>query len=409
MRLKTRLMATAVTMVVLPLILIVVATVGITALLRTGIHPISIDEFSTFLAYMLVATAIILMVTAMMLTFWIKEGFLKPIIEISAAMEYIKDGRLDYALTIGEDEDEINQMFRNYEEMRLRLKENTEEKLEHEQQNRELVSNISHDLKTPITAIKGYAQGLIEGVADTPDKQIRYIRTIYNKANDMDNLINELTLYASIDNDRIPYNFHVINVAHYFGDCIEDIGMEMESKNIRINYSNLTAPDTEIVADAEQMKRVINNIIGNSVKYLGREDDSGVIDIRILDEIDSVRIEIEDNGKGIPQKDIPNIFDRFYRSDASRNSKQGGSGIGLSIVKKIVEDHGGYIWATSVEGEGTCMHIVIRKHAVDETSVKDESTEIKKGDRKTDKKIERRQKDVTKKKNTPKIIVQRKR
>ena len=108
------------------------------------------------------------------------------------------------------------------------------------------------------------------------------------------------------------------------------------------------------------MKKVINNIISNSVKYLDKFH--GVIDIRILDEVDSIRIEIEDNGKGIAQKDLPRIFERFYRTDASRNSAQGGSGIGLSIVKKIIEDHGGYIWATSKEGEGTCMHFVLRKY-----------------------------------------------
>ena len=86
------------------------------------------------------------------------------------------------------------------------------------------------------------------------------------------------------------------------------------------------------------------------------------IDIRILDEVDSIRVEIEDNGKGIAPKDLQRIFERFYRTDASRNSAQGGSGIGLSIVKKIIEDHGGYIWATSKEGEGTCIHFVLRKY-----------------------------------------------
>jgi signal transduction histidine kinase len=88
----------------------------------------------------------------------------------------------------------------------------------------------------------------------------------------------------------------------------------------------------------------------------------GRIDIRILDETDAIRVEIEDNGKGIAQKDLPKIFERFYRTDASRNSAQGGSGIGLSIVKKIIEDHGGYIWASGKEGEGTCIHFVIRKY-----------------------------------------------
>ena len=141
---------------------------------------------------------------------------------------------------------------------------------------------------------------------------------------------------------------------------MEEVALDLESKSIKLNYSNLVSPDTVIIADPEQMKRVINNIIGNSVKYMDKQ--SGEIDIRILDEIDSIRVEIEDNGKGIAAKDLPNIFERFFRSDASRNSAQGGSGIGLSIVKKIIEDHGGYIWATSKEGEGTCMHFVVRKY-----------------------------------------------
>ena len=115
-----------------------------------------------------------------------------------------------------------------------------------------------------------------------------------------------------------------------------------------------------IIADPEQLKRVIDNIIGNSVKYIDKP--RGVIDIRILDEVDSIRVEIEDNGKGVSAKELGRIFERFYRTDASRNSAQGGSGIGLSIVKKIIEDHGGYIWATSKEGEGTCIHFVLRKY-----------------------------------------------
>ena len=248
--------------------------------------------------------------------------------------------------------------------MRLRLKESTDEKFEQEKQNRELISNISHDLKTPITAVKGYVEGIMDGVADTPEKMDKYIKTIYNKANDMDRLINELTIYSGIDNNRIPYDFHRINVAEYFGDCVEEVGLDLESKNIQLNYEDLVSPDTQIIADPEQLKRVINNIINNSVKYLGTE--KGVIDIRILDEVDSIRVEIEDNGKGISAKDLPNIFERFYRTDASRNSSQGGSGIGLSIVKKIIEDHGGYIWATSKEMEGTCLHFVIRKYKAPE-------------------------------------------
>lgn len=307
----------------------------------------------------LVSTALILILTAILLTSWLKSSIMEPINQLNIAMNNIRDGNLEYMLSTSE-KGEIGQLYQNYEDMRLRLKESADEKLEDERQSRELISNISHDLKTPITSIKGYVEGLIDGVANTPEKQDKYLHTVLNKVNDMVNLINELTLYSRIDSNKIPYDFHRINVADYFGDCVEEIGMDMESKGVELNYTNLVPQDTLIIADPEQMKRVINNIISNSVKYMDKAHQK--IDIRILDEQDSIRIEIEDNGKGIAKRDLPNIFDRFCRTDSSRNSAQGGSGIGLSIVKKIVEDHGGYIWATSREGVGTCMHLVMRKY-----------------------------------------------
>ena len=313
----------------------------------------------TMFVDMAIAIMLILVFTSLFLTRWISRGVFEPINQLNIAMQNIAEGNLEYMLPAKND-GEIGDLYRNYEDMRLRLKESTDEKILAERQNKELVSNISHDLKTPITAIKGYVEGIMDGVADTPEKIDKYIKTIYNKANDMDRLINELTVYSGFDANRIPYHFHRINVSEYFGDCIEEVGLDLESKNIELNYSNLVSPDTVVIADPEQLKRVINNIIGNSVKYMDKP--KGEIDIRILDEIDSIRVEIEDNGKGIAAKDLSHVFERFFRSDTSRNSSQGGSGIGLSIVKKIIEDHGGYIWATSREKEGTCMHFVIRKY-----------------------------------------------
>ena len=304
--------------------------------------------------YMSIAIGLILLITSFMMTNWIKRGIMRPIDDLNVAMQHIKDGNFDYVLPIDLDEKgEIGELYRSYDDMRLRLKESAEEKIEREHQNKELISNISHDLKTPITAIKGYSQGIIEGIADTPEKQEKYIRTIFNKANDMDNLINELTLYSSIDNNRIPYNFQKINVATYFGDCIEEIGMDLDSKNIKLNYSNLTTPDTIIVADAEQLKRVINNIVSNSVKYLGREDGTGVIDIRLLDELDSIRVEIEDNGIGIKKSNLKSIFDKFYRVPTGSIHNVKGFGLGLAYVKKVVTDHGGTIKVESELDKGT--------------------------------------------------------
>lgn len=315
---------------------------------------------SGFVNRIFLLIVLVLVFTSVALTRWINKGVFYPIRELNHAMSCIAKGDFDYVLRTEENNGEIGQLYKSYEDMRLKLKESGEEKVQNEKQNRELISNITHDLKTPITSIKGYVEGIIDGVADTPEKMNRYIRTIYTKANEMDRLINELTYYSGIDSNKIPYHFQCINVTEYFNDCVEDVGLDLESKNITLNYSNLISPGTNIIADPEQLKKVINNIVGNSIKYIDKE--KGEIDIRILDEVDSIRVEIEDNGKGIAAKDLPNIFERFYRTDASRNSSQGGSGIGLSIVKKIIEDHGGYIWATSKVGEGTCMHFVFRKY-----------------------------------------------
>lgn len=318
-----------------------------------------LPEVKRMVIDILVSVVLILLFTAGMLTIWIYQGIINPIRKLQGAAQNIKAGNLDF--TIDEESyDEIGELCRNFEDMRRRLKESAEEKIDSERENKVLISNISHDLKTPITAIKGYVEGIMDGVADTPEKQDKYIRTIYNKANEMDTLINELTLYSKIDTNRVPYNFKRINVADYFEDCVEEVGLDLESKNIKLTYINYSDSNVQIIADPEQLRRVINNIIGNSVKYLDKEQ--GFISIRIRDVGDFIQVELEDNGKGIASKDLPYIFDRFYRTDASRNSATGGSGIGLSIVHKIIEDHGGKIWVNSKEGTGTIVYFVMRKY-----------------------------------------------
>ncbi len=367
MKLKTKMTLLFLTIIFVPLLFFAAAFLGIGYHENVNvIHELTKEDVmigamisKRFMGYLVLAMAVILILTSALITAWVNQDIYKPIKELSIAMRKIAEGDFDYRLP-DKQEGEIGHLHDNYEQMRLQLKENAEEKMQNEKKSKELVSNISHDLKTPITSIKGYVEGIMDGVADTPEKMDKYIKTIYNKANDMDRLINELTTYSGIDSNKIPYHFHVLNIADYFQDCVEEVGLDLEQKDIQLNYTNLAPADTCIVADPEQLKKVINNIISNSVKYMGH--DKGIIDIRILDEGESVRIEIEDNGKGIAAKDIGNIFERFYRTDSSRNSLQGGSGIGLSIVKKIIEDHGGYVWATSKEGEGPCMHFVIRKY-----------------------------------------------
>ena len=302
---------------------------------------------------------IIVCVTTAVLVWWIYKTVSVPLAKLQEATRNIKEGNLDFEIK-PENDDEIGQVCQDFEEMRLRLKANAEEKIEFDRENKELISNISHDLKTPITAIKGYVEGIMDGVADTPEKMDRYIKTIYNKANEMDRLINELTLYSKIDTNRIPYDFTTISAKQYFRDCAEDLAIELESKGAKFEYRNYLEEDAKIIVDPEQMRRVINNIVSNSLKYTDKPQ--AEIRMKILDVGDFIQVELSDNGKGIATKDLPYIFERFYRADASRNSSKGGSGIGLAIVKKIVEEHGGKIWATSEEGVGTTMYFVVRKY-----------------------------------------------
>lgn len=305
-----------------------------------------------------IAVLLLILVTGICLILWTYKGIIGPIRKLREATQQIREGNLDFSIEV-DSEDEIGELCADFEQMRKRLKESAEEKLAQDQEERILISNICHDLKTPITSIQGYVEGLMDGVANTPEKQEKYIKTIHSKANELNHLINELTIYSKLDTNRVPYNFQKLNVEAYFRDCMEELKMDLESQNVELGYFNYAKDDILIIADPEQLSRVIQNIVGNAVKYMNKP--RRIINFRIKDVGDFIQVEVEDNGKGIASKDLPYIFERFFRADSSRNETRG-NGIGLSIVRKILDDHGGKIWATSKEGVGTTMYFVIRKY-----------------------------------------------
>lgn len=317
-----------------------------------------VPQIRTSAIQVIISFVMVMLITAITLIIWLYRGIIRPLNMLRRATKEMKQGNLNFSIS-GNPEDEIGQLCEDFEEMRIHLKELLEVRMQYEKETKELISNISHDLKTPLTAIKGYAEGILDGVADTPEKHDKYIKTIYTKACDMSGLVDELSLYSKIDNNTVPYVFSTINIGEFFNDCIDDLRLDLELKNIELGYHNSMESVTKAIADAEQLKRVINNIIGNSVKYLGK--DSGKIDVRIKELGEYIQVEIEDSGVGIPSKDLPYIFDRFYRADASRNSKKGGTGLGLAIAKKIIEEHSGRIWASSEEGKGTTIYFTIKK------------------------------------------------
>ena len=317
------------------------------------------EQVKSTVAKIFVSGIVVLLLVVALAFVWLYQSIVQPLEKLKKAALNIKNGNLDFNV-IADTEDEIGEVCTAFEDMRVKLKNQIEVSMQYEKDNKELISNISHDLKTPITAIKGYVEGIRDGVADTPEKMDRYIRTIYNKATDMDKLIDELFLYSKLDSNSMNYSFAKLNLKDYFEDCADEISMDLESRGITFDFRNYVSEDTIIIADPEQLKRVINNIVGNSVKYMAARP--GRIGIHILNEPEFVQVEIRDNGKGIAKKELPHIFERCYRTDASRNSSKGGSGLGLSIAKKIIEEHGGKIWANSVEGEGTTISFVLRKY-----------------------------------------------
>ena len=295
--------------------------------------------------------------TAFFLVMWLYQGMIRPLNTLRNGIYRMKNGDLDFEIK-GDTDDEIGRICDDFEDMRQQVKILMEERLEYEEQMKMLISNISHDLKTPITAIKGYSEGIMDGVADTPEKMDKYLKTIYTKANDMTYLVDELSFYAKIDTNKIPYNFTKVNLDQYFTDCMNDLVLDLEVKHIELSYTNHTSKDIEVVVDIEQLKRVINNIIGNSVKYMDKEE--GKIEVSLLEEGEYVKITFKDNGKGVAKKDLKKIFERFYRTDQSRNSAKNGSGLGLAIARKIIQDHGGEIWADGEEGSGLSSIFTLR-------------------------------------------------
>lgn len=340
MDLKKRLGATVFLLILMPIILM-------SGLVRF------IPELRPVAVPMLLSVSAAMFFTALVLIGWLYQSIIKPLDILKAATQKIKDGDLDFTIE-GNQDDELGQLCDDFEEMRKHLKELIEVRMQYEKDTAELIGNISHDLKTPLTTIKGYAEGIMDGVADSDEKREKYIKTIYSKACDMSALVDELALYTKLDFNTMPYNFEVVDLNGYFDACVEDISFDLEMQGIRLDYeNNIRSTEAMVIADREQLKRVINNLIGNSVKYMDKEN--GNIKICIEKIKTNYRITISDNGMGIPEEDLPHIFERFYRADVSRNSRRGGTGLGLAIAKMIINEHEGTIWTESKIGEGTSM------------------------------------------------------
>ncbi|SFB58178.1 Signal transduction histidine kinase [Cohnella sp. OV330] len=323
--------------------------------LLTKIDPL-VHFAKRWFPILLAAAIAALILTNIVLTYYMSTRIIRPLLALRQAAGRFSEGELEVPIAV-KGKDEIGQLGITFEQMRVRLKESILLQLQYEKNRKELIANISHDLKTPITAIKGYVDGIMEGIADTRDKHDRYMKTIASKADELDKLIDELFLYSKLDMQNVPFRMQPMSVRGLLGDWSDDLRFELEKNGVALMTEFDVQASVLVQVDPDSFKRVLGNVIQNSLKYMDKE--SPAIRLSAHRENSRVEIAIEDNGSGIPAEAMPHIFDRFYRAEWSRNSRTGGSGLGLAIAKQIMLAHDGDIRAESVEGEGTRVILTI--------------------------------------------------
>jgi signal transduction histidine kinase len=291
------------------------------------------------------------------------QKIMKPIENLKEAVDEVSEG--NYGAVINHyPHNEIGELIESFNQMSLKLKESEELKKKYEINRKTLIANISHDLKTPITSIMGYVEGIQEGVANSPEKLNKYIDIIYHNASYTNKLINDLFLFSKLDIQQVDFDFVETSIKDYMNDLMTEMKIELGENGYNLNYDDEVLKDKMLFIDRKRIRQVIINIINNAIKY---NDKDKIKILCILSEEDKgVKISIKDNGTGIDNENIDSIFDRFYRVDQARNKDIGGTGLGLAISKELVKAHNGEIWAESEVGNGTIIHFTIQSEKEDE-------------------------------------------
>lgn len=298
----------------------------------------------------IIVIAVILIVTNGTLTYLMSRSIILPLKELERAAVKIKNGDLDSQIAYKAD-DEMKDVFSSFNEMRERLKESLEKQKSYEENRKELIASISHDIRTPLTVLKGYVEGLRDGVANTEKKKIHYLNTIYQKTHQMDHLIDNLFLFSKMEMDKYPFNPVIVELSEWLSNAVADLSVDYP----KIDFQTFLTEKSIISADPAELFRVIGNIVQNSYVHAGRKDIIMTVTLKRSDNM--AQIICRDNGVGISTSKLPLIFDRFYQIDESRSQNPKGSGIGLSIAKMIINQHQGRIHADSPEGSGLTIII----------------------------------------------------
>lgn len=220
----------------------------------------------------------------------------------------------------------------------------------------DFVANVSHELKTPLTSIKGFVETLLEGAQEDKENSRHFLEIIQDNANRLDNLVNDLLDLSYLESKEITLDRKEVDIGNLFDDTLGGFKSQLKNKSITVN--NDLPSDLVIKADRDKIGQVLTNLIDNAIKFNRK---LGAIRIYCEDLDDKIKFFVEDSGIGIPPKDVPRIFERFYRVDKARSRELGGTGLGLSIVKHIIELHGGAVGVESSEGLGSKFYFCLPK------------------------------------------------
>lgn len=226
-----------------------------------------------------------------------------------------------------------------------------------ERMRRDFVANVSHELRTPLTSIRGFIEPLVDGTVDDDSTRLKYQEIIRNETLRLERLINDLLDLSRLQSGRVDLDMQKVNIIELISNVSAKFQPHFDSKNIHFQFNKPDAP-VFIYADGDRIEQLIIIFLDNAIKFT---QGGGKISIKLVEEPELVRISISDNGAGIPEEDIPYIWDRFYKVDKSRSGKKSGTGLGLSIAKNIIELHGQKVSVQSKINEGTTFEFTMRK------------------------------------------------
>lgn len=362
MSIRRKMLILCIVMLVVPVTLIMLLTILLLALIAAQnpdinlfvLEPVRQEAgmlryLSGYFAIWAVASVVVTVVTALCVTAYLSRSILRPLRELNEAMTHMKEGDLNYEF-VGSGDAEIKALCTSFEELRLHLQKSVSTDLLREREHKMLLANISHDLKTPITSIRGYVEGVRDGVADTPEKLSRYLDTVLAKTEVLEDMVENLSLYSKLELKRLPYRMQIEDMAAFLRQVMEEFALDLQRADMQV-HSTLPPEPVMVKFDREKMHRVFANIIGNAIKY--KKAGTGALTVQAERTGGKIAVSFTDSGIGIRADEVERVFEGFYRGDPSRNNQIEGNGLGLAITRQIVEDHGGKIWIRSEEGAGT--------------------------------------------------------